>query len=157
MNEKIFSKYIMNYEGNQIKVVLDNNKKETMFSYTFYNNNKEYLDLFENIALFVKPKKERTINNNLIINLDNFEVKYSSNNDKVNEEDLRLAMKILKNELGEVNPEIAKAKALLIKYNNDIKTLKELSSEGLDFEDEVKDLEGKIEDLKDKIEELIEE
>lgn len=44
----------------------------------------------------------------------------------------------------------------LIKYNNDIKALKELLSEDLN-EDEAKELNAKIEDLEAKIKELIKE
>lgn len=157
MNKKIktFSRYTMSYEENQITNLLDSNGKETLFSYTFYMNNKDVLDDFENIALWVKPKRETTIKNNLVINLDDFSVSYSSNNDKVSKEDLELALRVIRNELSEANPEIAKKKALLIKYNNDIKTLNELAIEGMSFDEEIEEINEKIDELKNEINELL--
>lgn len=152
---KTFSRYTMSYEENQITNLLDSNGKETLFSYTFYMNNKDVLDDFENIALWVKPKRETTIKNNLVINLDDFSVSYSSNNDKVSKEDLELALRVIRNELSEANPEIAKKKALLIKYNNDIKTLKELAIEGMSFNEEIEEINEKIDELKKEINELL--
>ena len=71
--EKIFSKYIMSYKntenGLEIVSLMDSSKKETLFSHTFYKNNKDYLDTFNNIDMFVKPKRETTKKNNIIINL----------------------------------------------------------------------------------------
>lgn len=154
-NKKVFSKYVMSYESNKITNLLDSNGKETLFSFTFYNNNKEYLDSFTNILEWVKPKKEMIKKNNVIVNLDDYSVSYSSNNDKVSEEDLKQVMKIVKNELSEANPEIAKQKALLIKYANDIKTLEELQGEDFDFTNEIEEIKEKIEEAKTKIDEIL--
>lgn len=158
--EKVFSKYIMNYEstekGLEIVSLLDSSKKETLFSHTFYKNNKDYLDSFNNIDLFVKPKKETTKKNNVIINLDDYSVSYSNNNQKVSEEDLRLVMSILKNDLANANPVIAKKKALLTKCNNDIKIIKGLEVDGLEFSEEIEKIESQIEVLKQEIEDLLE-
>ena len=158
--EKVFSKYIMSYEntekGLEIVSLTDATQKETLFSHTFYKNNKDYLDNFINIDLFVKPKRETTKKNNVIVDLDNYSVSYSGNNQKVSEDDLRLVMSILKNELANTNPEIAKKKALLTKYNNDIKIIKGLEVEGLEFSDEIKKIESQIEILKQEIEDLLE-
>ena len=117
-NKKVFSKYVMSFESDKITSLLDSNGKETLFSFTFYTSNKEYLDGFTNILTWVKPKKEVIKKNNVIVNLDDYSVSYSNNNEKVNEEDLKQVMKIIKNEMSEANPEIAKQKALLIKYAN---------------------------------------
>ena len=158
--QKVFSKYIMDYEstekGLEIVSLMDSSKKETMFSHTFYKNNKDYLDGFINIDMFVKPKREATKKNNVIINLDDYSVSYSNNNQKVSEEDLRLVMSILKNDLANANPIIAKKKALLTKYNNDIKIIKGLEVEGLEFSEEIEKLESQIEELKQEIENLLE-
>jgi hypothetical protein len=158
--EKVFSKYIMSYEstenGLEIVSVMDSSQKETLFSHTFYKNNKDYLDNFTNIDLFVKPKRETTKKNNVIVNLDDYSVSYSNNNQKVSEEDLRLVMSILKNEMANASPEIAKKKALLTKYINDIKIIKALEVEGLEFGEEIEKIEKQIEELKEEIEELLE-
>lgn len=158
--EKVFSKYIMNYEstekGLEIVSLTDSSQKETLFSHTFYKNNKDYLDNFTNIDVFVKPKRETTKKNNVIINLDDYSVSYSNNNQKVSEEDLRLVMSILKNDLANANPLIAKKKALLTKYINDIKIIKALEVEGLEFSEEIEKIESQIEELKEEIEELLE-
>lgn len=158
--QKVFSKYIMDYESTQkgleIVSLMDSSQKETMFSHTFYKNNKDYLDGFINIDLFVKPKRETTKKNNVIVNLDDYSVSYSGNNQKVSEEDLRLVMSILKNDLANANPIIAKKKALLTKYNNDIKIIKGLEVEGLEFSEEIEKIESQIEELKQEIEDLLE-
>jgi hypothetical protein len=62
----------------------------------------------------------------------------------------------LKNDLANTNPEIAKKKALLTKYNNDIKIIKGLEVEGLEFSDEIEKIESQIEILKQEIEDLLE-
>lgn len=154
-NKKVFSKYVMSFEGDRITNLLDSNGKETMFSFTFYSNNKDYLDGFTNILEWVKPKKEIVKKNNVIVNLDDYSVSYSSNNEKVNEDDLKLVMKIVKNEMSEANPEIAKQKALLIKYANDIKTLEDLQNEDFDFTIEIEEIKEKIEEAKSKIDEIL--
>ena len=158
--QKVFSKYIMDYEstekGLEIVSLMDSSKKETLFSHTFYKNNKDYLDEFTNIDMFVKPKRETTQKNNVIINLDDYSVNYSNNNQKVSEEDLRLVMSILKNDLANANPIIAKKKALLTKYINDIKIIKGLEVEGLEFSEEIEKIEDQIDELKQEIEELLE-
>ena len=158
-NKKVFSKYVMSFEndfeGNKITNLLDSNGKETLFSYTFYTRNKDYLDDFTNILEYVKPKKEMIKKNNIIVNLDNYSVSYSSNSDKVNENDLKQVMKIIKNEMSEANPEIAKQKALLIKYANDIKTLEDLQSDDFDFTIEIEEIKEKIEEAKEKIDEIL--
>ncbi len=154
-NKKVFSKYIMSFEGDRITGLLDSNGKETMFNFTFYSNNKDYLDSFTNILEWVKPKKEVVKKNNVIVNLDDYSVSYSSNNERVSEDDLKLVMKIVKNEMSEANPEIAKQKALLIKYANDIKTLEDLQSDGFDFKDEIEEIKEKIEEAKEKIDEIL--
>lgn len=154
-NKKVFSKYVMSFEGDKITNLLDSNGKEALFSFTFYTSNKEYLDNFTNVLEWVKPKKEIVKKNNIIINLDDYSVSYSSNNEKVSEEDLKQVMKIVKNEMSEVNPEIAKQKALLIKYANDIKTLEDLQGDGFDFTNEIEDIKEKIEEAKTKIDEIL--
>lgn len=154
-NKKVFSKYVMSFESNRIINLLDSNGKETMFSFTFYTSNKDYLDGFTNILEWVKPKKEMIKKNNVVVNLDDYSVHYSSNNDKVSEEDLKQVMKIIKNELSEANPEIAKQKALLIKYANDIQTLEELQGEDFDFTIEIEEIKEKIDEAKTKIDEIL--
>lgn len=154
-NKKVFSKYIMSFEGDRITNLLDSNGKESLFSFTFYTSNKDYLDGFTNILEWVKPKKEIVKKNNIIVNLDDYSVSYSSNNEKVNEEDLKQVMKIVKNELSEVNPEVAKQKALLIKYANDIKTLEDLQGDDFDFTIEIEEIKENIEKAKTKIDEIL--
>ena len=154
-NKKVFSKYVMSFEGERITNLLDSNGKEALFSFTFYSNNKEYLEGFTNILEWVKPKKEMIKKNNVIVNLDDYSVSYSSNNERVTEEDLKQVMKIVKNELSEANPEIAKQKALLIKYSNDIKTLEDLQGEDFDFTLEIEEIKEKIEEAKTKIDEIL--
>lgn len=154
-NKKVFSKYIMSFEGDEITSLLDSNGKDTLFSFTFYTSNKEYLDGFTNILTWVKPKKEIVKKNNVIVNLDDYSVSYSNNNEKVNEEDLKQVMKIIKNEMSEANPEIAKQKALLIKYANDIKTLEDLQGDDFDFTIEIEEIKEKIEEAKAKIDEIL--
>lgn len=154
-NKKVFSKYVMSFEGDKITNLLDSNGKETLFSFTFYTSNKEYLDSFTNILMWVKPKKEMIKKNNVIVNLDDYSVSYSSNNEKVNEDDLKQVMKIVKNEMSEANPEVAKQKALLIKYANDIKTLEDLQGEDFDFTSEIEEIKEKIEEAKTKIDEIL--
>lgn len=156
-NKKVFSKYIMEYKDNNIISVLDSSNKETMFSFTFYNSNKEVLDMFDNILDFVKPKRETKKYKNLVINLENFSLRYSSNETKISEEDLKLALKIVRSELSDANPEIAKRKALLVKYHNDIKTLEALEVDGLTFEEEKEDINEKIDALRVEIDTLLEE
>lgn len=153
--KKVFSKYVMSFEGDVITNLLDSNGKETLFSFTFYTSNKEYLEGFTNILEWVKPKKEMIKKNNVIVNLDDYSVSYSSNSEKVSEEDLKQVMKIIKNEMSEANPEIAKQKALLIKYANDIKTLEDLQGEDFDFTTEIEEIKEKIEEAKEKIDEIL--
>ena len=154
-NKKVFSKYVMSFEDDRITSLLDSNGKEALFSFTFYTSNKEYLEGFKNILEWVKPKKEMIKKNNIIVNLDDYSISYSSNNEKVNEEDLKQVMKIVKNELSEANPEIAKQKALLIKYANDIKTLEDLQGDDFDFTIEIEEIKAKIEEAKAKIDEIL--
>lgn len=155
--QKVFSKYIMNYQEDLITYLSDSKGKATLFNYTFYMKNKEFLDLFKNIDEFVKPKREKEEKNTIVINLDEFSIYYSKNNKKVDEEDLKKAMKIVKNALSDENAEIAKNKALLIKYVNDIKILKNLEIDNMSFEDEIKELEAKIETLKKAIDNALNE
>lgn len=155
--QKVFSKYIMNYQEDLITYLSDSKGKATLFNYTFYMKNKEFLDLFKNIDEFVKPKREKEEKNTIVINLDEFSIYYSKNNKKVDEEDLKKAMKIVKNALSDENAEIAKNKALLIKYVNDIKILKNLEIDNMSFEDEIKELEEKIETLKKAIDNALNE
>lgn len=155
--QKVFSKYIMNYQEDLITYLSDSKGKATLFNYTFYMKNKEFLDLFKNIDEFVKPKREKEKKNTIVINLDEFSIYYSKNNKKVDEEDLKKAMKIVKNALSDENAEIAKNKALLIKYVNDIKILKNLEIDNMSFEDEIKELEEKIETLKKAIDNALNE
>jgi len=154
-NKKVFSKYVMSFENERIMSLLDSNGKDTLFSFTFYTSNKEYLDNFTNILEYVKPKKEMVKKNNIIVNLQDYSVHYSSNNEKVSEEDLKQVMKIIKNEMSEANPEIAKQKALLIKYANDIKTLEDLQSGDFDFTVEIEEIKEKIYEAKEKIDEIL--
>lgn len=160
-NKKVFSKYVMSFtdENDVLKITTlhDSKGDECLFSNTFYNNNKEYLDTFENIMEWVKPKREIVKKNNIVINLDDYSVHYSSSQEKIKEEDLKQCIRIIKNELVEKNPEIAKHKALLIKYNNDIKTLEELenSDSTFDFGDEKEEIAKKIEDTKKTIDDLL--
>lgn len=155
--QKVFSKYIMNYQEDLITYLSDSKGKATLFNYTFYMKNKEFLDLFKNIDEFVKPKREKEEKNTIVINLDEFSIYYSKNNKKVDEEDLKKAMKIVKNALSDENAEIAKNKALLIKHVNDIKILKNLEIDNMSFEDEIKELEEKIETLKKAIDNALNE
>lgn len=155
--QKVFSKYIMNYQEDLITYLSDSKGKATLFNYTFYMKNKEFLDLFKNIDEFVKPKREKEEKNTIVINLDEFSIYYSKNNKKVDEEDLKKAMKIVKNALSDENAEIAKKKALLIKYVNDIKILKNLEIDNMSFEDEIKEFEAKIETLKKAIDNALNE
>lgn len=155
--QKVFSKYIMNYQEDLITYLSDSKGKATLFNYTFYMKNKEFLDLFKNIDEFVKPKREKEEKNTIVINLDEFSIYYSKNNKKVDEEDLKKAMKIVKNALSDENAEIAKNKALLIKYVNNIKILKNLEIDNMSFEDEIKELEEKIETLKKAIDNALNE
>lgn len=155
--QKVFSKYIMNYQEDLITYLSDSKGKATLFNYTFYMKNKEFLDLFKNIDEFVKPKREKEEKNTIVINLDEFSIYYSKNNKKVDEEDLKKAMKIVKNALSDENAEIAKNKALLIKYVNDIKILKNLEIDNMSFEDEIKEFEAKIETLKKAIDNALNE
>ena len=155
--QKVFSKYIMNYQEDLITYLSDSKGKATLFNYTFYMKNKEFLDLFKNIDEFVKPKREKEEKNTIVINLDEFSIYYSKNNKKVDEEDLKKAMKIVKNALSDENAEIAKNKALLIKYVNDIKILKNLEIDNMSFEDEIKEFEEKIETLKKAIDNALNE
>lgn len=154
-NKKVFSKYVMSFEELKIIGLVDSNGKETLFSWTFYQSNKDVLDAFENIDLWVKPKKETNPKKNVIISLDDFACSYSNNNAKVSEEDLNLAMKILRNEMSEQNPEIQKKKALLLKYNNDIKVLNDLASDGMTFDEEIDEINEKIDVLKKEINDLL--
>ena len=155
--QKVFSKYIMNYQEDLITYLSDSKGKATLFNYTFYMKNKKFLDLFKNIDEFVKPKREKEEKNTIVINLDEFSIYYSKNNKKVDEEDLKKAMKIVKNALSDENAEIAKNKALLIKHVNDIKILKNLEIDNMSFEDEIKELEEKIETLKKAIDNALNE
>lgn len=158
--EKVFSKYIMSYESNEnglmIISLMDSSHKEAMFSHTFYKNNKDYLDNFINIKEFVKPKKETQKKHYIVISLDDFSIGYNDNSKKISEEDLKMAMSIVKNEMANANPLIAKKKALLIKYNNDIKTLEALGSDDFEFEDEIEEITKKAAELRKEIEELLE-
>lgn len=153
--EHLFSKYVMIYSEDIIENLKDNNGKNTLFSFSFYNQNKSFLDNFKNILSFVKPKKETTKNNNLIINLDDFNVRYQSNNEEIKEEDIKIAMNILKNVFSENNPVLNKKKALLIKYQNDVKMLKELEDENFTFAEEIEEIEIKIEEIKKEISDIL--
>lgn len=103
-NKKVFSKYVMSFDGNKIISLVGSNCKEALFSFTFYSENQGYLDGFTNISEQVKPKKERVKKNKIMVNLDDYSVSYASNSDKVSEEDLKQVMEIVKNELSEGIP-----------------------------------------------------
>lgn len=155
---KVFSFYTMEFSDNTIKSVIGKNGKETQFSHTFYKSNQEYLDTFENINSFVKDKKEKSKSNNVIINLEDFTITFTNEEEQSEEmlqEDLKMAIRILKNEITKNNPQVQKQKALLIKYTNDIKTLKDLLSEGMDFQKEIEELELQVLEVKETIEKLL--
>ena len=54
---KLFSRYQMVYEETKEIKKVDANGVDTMFTYSFYSNNQEYLDSFTNILDFVKQKR----------------------------------------------------------------------------------------------------
>lgn len=155
---KSFNRYTMQYnEDMKITSLLGSDNKEALFSHTFYHSNKEYLDEFVNIASFVKPKREASNKATITIDLEELELRFNNIEDDEKEELLRIAMKIIKNAISEENEELKEHKASLIKLNSDLKTLKDLSNEGLGFDEEIKEVNSKIQEVEKKIEEILEE
>ena len=91
-------------ETKEIKKVTDANGVDTMFTYSFYSNNQEYLDSFTNILDFVKPKREQTKTNNIVVDLELLNVRYSSKKADIEPEHLQLALGLIKNALIETDP-----------------------------------------------------
>lgn len=154
---KVFSRYTLNYNSSDMMIesVFNANGEDTLFSNTFYVANQEELDVFKNIAMFVKEKKETQKRKSITIDLEDFKVKFNNIEDEEKEEELRNALLVIRNALSEENEEIKKHKEKLIEYENDLTTLKDLEEDGMTFEDDIKELEEKIIEVKKVIEELI--
>ena len=157
MNKTIknFSRYIMHYNENKITNLVDGDGKETLFTHTFYNLNNEFLDEFENILDFVKPKRESMKKTTITIDLEDLEVRYNNLEELEKNEALQIALKVIRLAMSEENEEVKELKEELIKNENDLKTLLELEEDGLIFEEEKEEINKTIEEIKEKINTII--
>lgn len=155
MNEKVkvFLRYTMyiNEEKNEIINVLGKDGETTKFAFSFYKTNEQYLDQYVNIGEWVKPKREHIKNNNIVINLDDLTVNYSGNLGELEEDDVKLAITLLKNYISENNEELKTLKEQKTKLLNDLKILKSLN----DFKEEEAKIEQEIKEIDLKVEELL--
>lgn len=156
---KLFSRYQMVYakETKEIKKVTDANGVDTMFTYSFYSNNQEYLDSFTNILDFVKPKREQTKTNNIVVDLELLNVRYSSKKADIEPEHLQLALGLIKNALIETDPRAKELRNELRTFRSRLDTYKEMqmSMPERDLSEGIADLERQVAEVEARLAEVI--